>query len=114
MKKLISVLLIALILSVSCCPVFAETVPNSEILSVYQSLIQGHWEVKSKSAYYLKELGFSFEGKDCLLTVSSTGVVYITVNTYSAGATGILTFNADGTVMVIYVEGVGATVYYKK
>ncbi len=114
LKKAVSVLLVLLMVSVSVGPAFADTVPNSEILSTYQKLIQGHWEVKSKSAYYLKAMGFSFEGKNCILTVSATGEVYITVDPYSADATGILTFNADGSIMVIYVEGVGVTVYYKK
>ncbi len=89
-------------------------VPNADLLKQYEELIKGKWTIKktwkSSSVTGLYE---SFEGSNCILSVSGNGQVYITQNPEYAGSTGILAFSSDGKYLIIYRESAGANVYSK-
>lgn len=122
MKKIICLLLIAMIAILPAVSALGDGALNPTLIEEYKNLLAGHtWTVsQGGQGTYLKDMSnkYSFKlsdyGKKWMLFATPSNDVYLCcrLDGYNAiSPTGLIAFNEDGTCFIIYREGVGGCPY---
>ena len=120
MKKVISILLLTAMLLGVFSTAFAAGPSNANILTEYQQLMKGSWQLAGyiNSSEYWKGLSteFSFSQGKHMLFITSTDEVYFAWNLTGSHNTAYcaeVAFSADGKYLMLIKED-NAAVYVRK